>query len=401
MNWILCIFIVLFSGCQQKSQENHYTEVVVQTPQVNTPSVPVAQTIPSDQTMPADPHAGLDMSSMGLPSGMNSAMSNMFTWGKPQGWQQEAGGGMRLATFHLLSDAKAIDCSIVALGGMAGGPEANLRRWMGQIGVKATNDELTTLISKAPSTKIKSGQEGKIFDFTSIQSKGNPLDKSMIVVMVIMDEATLFVKMTGTLDTVSKNKDDFFKLVGSVEYHTPSAGAASPGAGMNSPADPHAGLDMAAMGGVIEAPTTQNILAWDVPGGWKEEPGKHMRMASFHSVAEANAVDCYIIALAGPAGGLEANLERWLGQLGLLATNDTIKQLVRSAQTLKTKDSLEVKVFDFSGLQAQGSSSDKTMIVAMIALDKTTIFVKMTGSIEAVKQNKDNYLKLLGSIVRK
>jgi len=227
------------------------------------------------------------------------------------------------------------------------------------------------------------------------------LDKSMIVVMVIMDEATLFVKMTGTLDTVSKNKDDFYKLVGSVEYHTPSAGAASPGAGMNSPADPHAGLDMAAMGGVIEAPTTQNILAWDVPGGWKEEPGKHMRMASFHSVAEANAVDCYIIALAGPAGGLEANLERWLGQLGLLATNDTIKQLVRSAQTLKTKDSLEVKVFDFSGLQAQGSSSDKTMIVAMIALDKTTIFVKMTGSIEAVKQNKDNYLKLLGSIVRK
>jgi hypothetical protein len=402
MNWILCIFIVLFSGCQQKSQENHYTEVVVQAPQVNTPSVPVAQTIPSDQTMPADPHAGLDMSSMGLPPGMNSAMSNMFTWVAPQGWQQEAGGGMRLVTFHLLSDAKAIDCSIVALGGMAGGLEANLRRWMGQIGVKATEVELSALISSASSTKIKTGQEGKVFDFTTIQSKAQLTDKSMIVVMVTMDEATLFVKMAGTVDTVSKNKDDFFKLVSSVEYHAPSAGTTSPGAEMNPTSmDPHAGLDMSAMGGIIDTPTSQNILAWVSPDGWKEEAGMHMRIASFHPIADPNSIDCYIIALAGPAGGLEANLERWLGQLGLQPSDDNVNQLTKSAQIFNTKDGLEVKVFDFTTLQTQGNSSDKSMIVAMIPVGQTTVFVKMTGSIESVKQNKDNFLNLLRSITRK
>ena len=83
---------------------------------------------------------------------------------------------------------------------------------MGQIGVQATADELTHLISSAPSTKIKTGQEGKIFDFTTIQSKAKSTDKSMIVVMVTMDEATLFVKMAGTVDTVGKNKDDFLNL---------------------------------------------------------------------------------------------------------------------------------------------------------------------------------------------
>jgi hypothetical protein len=284
---------------------------------------------------------------------------------------------------------------------MAGGLEANLRRWMGQIGVKATNDELRALISSAPSTKIKTGQEGRIFDFTTIQSKAKPTDKSMIVVMVTMDEATLFVKMSGTLDTVSKNKDNFFKLVGSVEYHAPPPVERTASAGMNSSLDPHAGLDMSAMAGFVEAPTSQNFLAWGCPEGWNEEAGTHMRMVSFHPIADPKAIDCYIIALSGPAGGLEANLERWLGQLGIQASDDNMRQLTSSAQILKTKDGLDAKVFDFTILQTQGSPSDQSMIVAMIPLDKTTVFIKMTGSIGSVKQNKGNFLKLLGSITRK
>ena len=408
MAWILCVFILFFSSCEQKPQETHYKEVIVNSPQASmpsasVPSAPVDQTMPpSDQNIPADPHAGLDMSAMGAALGMDSSANNMFTWQVPGGWKQEAGGGMRLATFHLLSDAKAIDCSIVSLGGVAGGLEANLRRWMGQIGVQATGDELSNLISSAPSTKIKTGQEGKIFDFTSIQSKGRPTDKSLIVVMAILDESTLFVKMTGTVDTVSKNKADFFKLAGSVEYHAPSGNATAPGAGMNpSSADPHAGLDMSQIGGLIEAPTSQNILAWVSPEGWKEEAGRHMRMASFHPAIDPKAIDCYIIGLSGPAGGLEANLDRWMEQIGLQVSDDNLKQLIGSAQDLTTKGGLRAKVYDFNILQTQGAASDKSMIVATIPVDQTTVFVKMTGSIESVKQNKDNFLKLVESITHR
>ena len=400
MNWILCVFVLFFSSCEQKNQETHYKEIVVQAPQLSQPSVPTVQTMPSDQAMPADPHAGLDMSAMGLSSD-NSAMSKMFTWVAPQGWKEEAGTGMRLVTFRLLSDAKAIDCSIVTLGGMAGGLEANLRRWIGQIGVQATPDELTSLISSAPSTKIKTGQEGKIFDFTSIQANSKLSDKSMIVVMVIMDEATLFVKMAGTVGTVGKNKADFFKLVGSIEFHMPSGDSSSASAGMNPSADPHAGMDMSAMGGLIDAPTSQNLLTWVKPEGWTEEAGTHMRMATFHEAANPKTIDCSMIALGGPAGGLEANLERWMGQLGIQASDDNLKQLLMSGRGIKTKDGLEAKVFDFTVLQPQGSPADRSMLAAMIAVDQTTVFVKMTGNIESVKENKDNYLKLLGSITRR
>jgi len=401
MVWILCIFTIFLSSCEQRPQESHYKEVVIQAPLANAPIVPVVQATPSGQAMPAaDPHAGLDMSAMGLPSD-NNGMNNIYTWKVPQGWQQKPSAGMRIATFHLLADAKAIDCSIVALGPMAGGLEANLRRWMGQIGLQATPDELSNLITTAPSTKIKTGQEGKIFDFTTFQSKVSLTDKSMIVVMVPMDEATLFVKMAGTVESVGKNKADFFKLAGSVEYHPPSGDVSAPAVGMNPVADPHAGLDMSTMGSLVDAPNTQNFISWVSPEGWKQEAGTHMRMASFHPVTDPNAIDCYIIALAGPAGGLGANLQRWLSQLGLQASDDNLSRLSASAQKLQSKDGLEINVYDFTAVQTQSSLSDKTMLVAMITLDQTTVFVKMTGSIESVKQNKDNFLKLLGSMTRK
>jgi hypothetical protein len=394
MIWILCILSVFLSSCEQNPPETHYKEVVVEAPQAVVPSVPVTSPAPVQ-----DPHAGLDMSAIGAAIGMNSPMnSHMFSWSAPQGWKEEPGGGMRLATFHLLSDAKAIDCSIVSLGGMAGGLEANLRRWMGQIGLQATPDELSSLIASAPSTKIKTGQEGRIFDFTSIQTRSPLSDKSMVAVMVVMDEATLFVKMTGTVGTVSKNKADFFKLVGSVEFHEPSGNVPLPAM---DPSDPHAGLDMSSMGALISQPTSQNLLVWASPDGWKEEPGTHMRMATFHTIADPKAIDCSIIGLAGPAGGLEANLTRWMGQLGLQPSDDRIKQLIVSSQDVKTKDGLEAKVFDFTDLQSQADPSQISMIAAMITVDQTTVFVKMTGTIGSVKQNRDNFLKLLGSIARK
>lgn len=179
----------------------------------------------------------------------------------------------------------------------------------------------------------------------------------------------------------------------------PAEGTMPPDKAM--PADPHAGLDMSAMAGLPDMPATQNFLTWTLPEGWKEEPGKHMRMASFYSMAYPKAIDCYIIALAGPAGGLDANLERWLGQIGLKVSDDNLRKLSSSAQALKTKDGLDVKVFDFTLLQSHGNLSDNSMVVAMIPLEQTTVFVKMTGTVRSVKQNKENFLKLLGSISRK
>ena len=63
MIWIICIFTLFLNSCDQKPQESHYTEVVVQAPQTTVPTMPVVQAAP-DQAASVDPHAGLDISAM-------------------------------------------------------------------------------------------------------------------------------------------------------------------------------------------------------------------------------------------------------------------------------------------------------------------------------------------------
>ncbi len=209
MIWILCVFTLFLSSCGQKTQETHYKEVVTQAPQVNTPSVPAAQ------TMAADPHAGLDMSAMGGLIAQPTSQ-NLLVWVSPEGWKQEAGTHMRMATFHPIADPSAVDCSIIALGGPAGGPEANLNRWMGQLGLQVSDDHLKQLLTSAQDIKTKDGLEGKVFDFAILQTQGLPSDKSMIAAMITVDQTTVFVKMTGSLGSVKQNKDNFLKLLGSM-----------------------------------------------------------------------------------------------------------------------------------------------------------------------------------------
>jgi len=165
--------------------------------------------------------------------------------------------------------------------------------------------------------------------------------------------------------------------------------------------DPHAGLDMSAMAGIVTAATSQNMLAWDVPNGWKENPGAHMRMASFYLAVDPQVIDCSIIALRGPAGALEDNLARWTRQIGLQASAENLQRLTGSAQNLKTKDGRGIKFFDFSRLQIKSKATDDSMMVAMMPLDDTTVFIKMTGTIASVQHNKDSFLKLIGSVSRK
>ncbi len=183
MVWVLCIFVLFFSSCEQKSQERHYTEIVLEAPQVNSPNIPAA--------------------------------TGILSWAVPQGWKEEPGEGMRLATFYLIADPDAIDCSIVSLAGPVGGLNANLERWLRQLGLQASDDSLNQLTSSVQILKTKDGLEIKVFDFTTLQTQGLPSDKSMIAAMIVLDQTTVFVKMTGSVESVEKNKVNFLKLLGS------------------------------------------------------------------------------------------------------------------------------------------------------------------------------------------
>ena len=183
MHWILGVLVVLLSSCQGAPQERHYTEETMEAPSVNT----------SNRVL-------------GL------------SWDVPEGWRQEGADKMRLATFREASDPEAIDCSIVSLEGAAGGLEANIKRWMGQIELTASTKDLAFFIDSAPSISIQSGQKARVYDLARLKFTDDLIGKTMLVVMIELSQSTVFVKMIGSFEAVKKNKNNFFKLIESIDY---------------------------------------------------------------------------------------------------------------------------------------------------------------------------------------
>jgi hypothetical protein len=56
-------------------------------------------------------------------------------------------------------------------------------------------------------------------------------------------------------------------------------------------------------------------LHWELPAGWTEQPPSPMREVNL--LAGDPRAECYLTTLAGEAGGLESNVNRWRAQLSL------------------------------------------------------------------------------------
>lgn len=201
-------FFVLFivcsaTGCDSKISERVYDQVVIEAPG-------------PDMSKMMDPHAGLglDIAPMG---GKGQAFQHGLSWDVPDGWSEIPGSGMRVVTFKNAKDPGAIDVSIITLSGEAGGLEPNLIRWGSQIDIDLQGDQgrLQEFIQKAESLKTRDGSVAKLFDFSKLQSSSGS-SKSTVAAMLNVGDATVFVKMTGTVKTVAENLEPFKSLTQSL-----------------------------------------------------------------------------------------------------------------------------------------------------------------------------------------
>lgn len=170
----------------------------------------------------ADPPGG---PGMGMPGGMDmpggAAMPPppagiKVTWTLPEGWvPKDSANALRVGSFAAMDpelahtgeiDPNAVDVSVVQLGGTAGGLEANIRRWMGQVGVKAGPDEMEEFLKKSPRFKAASGQEGIMVDLTEMLSGDMTQSKTIYGAIVQTEEYTVFVKAMGDFARVKRQK---------------------------------------------------------------------------------------------------------------------------------------------------------------------------------------------------
>jgi hypothetical protein len=138
-----------------------------------------------------------------------------------------------------------------------------------------------------------------------------------------------------------------------------------------------------------QQPNFRDLLTWTVPEGWSESTKADpmgMRLLDLRFGPNQEG-ECYISLMPGPAGGLEANVNRWRTQMGQTPyTADEIAKLPK--KPFFSRDATFVAFDgDFKGFGAEAAKTGYRMLGIIHSADQATIFVKLTGPKALVDQN--------------
>lgn len=146
-------------------------------------------------------------------------------------------------------------------------------------------------------------------------------------------------------------------------------------------------------------PTGRAEISWTTPEGWTEESGTGMRMGSFSIERDGETASCTIIRLSGAAGGLEANIQRWIRQLGLPPlSSDEMSGFIARQSTIESIGGHVVLVADLGELLTDKNDDTPSVITGVIELGTSTLFIKLNGSTSLLNAEHDAFMELCRSI---
>ncbi|HEY1050390.1 MAG TPA: hypothetical protein VGE39_11565 [Prosthecobacter sp.] len=133
----------------------------------------------------------------------------------------------------------------------------------------------------------------------------------------------------------------------------------------------------------------RDLLTWTVPEGWSESAtpdASGMRLVDLRFGPNQEG-ECYISLMPGPAGGLEANVNRWRTQMGQTPyTPEDIARLEK--KPFFNRDATYVAFDgDFKGFGAEQAQTGYRLLGLIHSAEQATIFVKLTGPKSLVEQN--------------
>lgn len=145
--------------------------------------------------------------------------------------------------------------------------------------------------------------------------------------------------------------------------------------------------------GVSEA---TGMLRWDVPAGWTERAPSSMRIANFLAAGDENA-ECYLTILAGDAGGIGANVNRWRAQMGQAALGPAqIDALPREKMFHRDAVLLEAEGA-FTGMSGGSAKPDQRLLGLLLVDPAGSAFLKFTGPSALVARERAAFLALAAS----
>ena len=147
-------------------------------------------------------------------------------------------------------------------------------------------------------------------------------------------------------------------------------------------------------------------LKWAAPSGWKKDEGTKPMRAATYTVAAKDAsgasAECVVYFFgAGQGGSVDANLERWKGQIigpgGKPAEAKIAKRTVHGLP-VTTIDSTG----DYSGMggpmaQSKTTQHNYRLLGAIVEGPDGNVFIKFTGPAETISARQTEFEQLLNS----
>lgn len=133
-------------------------------------------------------------------------------------------------------------------------------------------------------------------------------------------------------------------------------------------------------------PSAHAPFTWTLPAGWREQPPRPMRVASF----AVDKAECYIAVLEGDGGGRAANINRWRRQMGLEPLDDAAIAALPALTVLGGPApfvEMEGTYRDMSGNVLEQAG----FLGIVRELDGRTLFIRMTGPAPVVRARKAEF----------
>lgn len=141
-------------------------------------------------------------------------------------------------------------------------------------------------------------------------------------------------------------------------------------------------------------------MTWTLPINWVAVPGSGMRLGTFIHGSGDRRVEVAVTSLnAAGWGGLEANVQRWMRQIGLqAASSQALNIFLEDLPNWSLPQEVQAQVIDFTTWQPPLADEASAMIVALIETAGKQIFVKMTGSVAMLKEQRQAFQDLCLSL---
>lgn len=256
-------------------------------------------------------------------------------WTLPEGWREEEGTGIRVATIRIDADGAALELSVIPLATGPGDEKEyllqNINRWREQLGrEKIGADDLTDQTAR-------------------IEFDGG---------------AATVVTFTGKVPDTTKPKSD----------------------GTGSGSDHGSGRDPR-----TARPDFSSLpLTFDAPEGWTPKPAGPMRMAEWMVKEDDKQV---VVSISTAGGDLNANVNRWRGQIGMDdASASELNKLLRKL----TVDGNEGTYAELVGPEKNGAR--QAILGVIVPTGDRQWFFKMQGDAGIASKEQKQFEAFVKSV---